>query len=325
MSNAPAPSTLLQAFSNGEIVCPACHKHAPRAGLEPCTTTKCPACGAEIFVPRLLGDYFLYALLGIGGMGAVYKAIQTSAPDNAPVAVKTLSPASNGNPADISALLNEARVAELFTDSEFIAGCLAHGCVGGEYYTVSPCIEGERLDRRIQRLETLPESDVLKLALHLLAAEQHIYRRGFLFRDMKPENVIINQYGYAILLDFGLCLPVEQVAQPSGSEYIAGSPYYIPPERLLGEAENAASEIYSIGMILYYALTGHNYFNADELDALVKRHVSGLRVSSAGKMAGIRQSLAILIDGMIRQENAERPQDFVSVADSIRAIMQEIS
>ena len=63
----------------------------------------------------------------------------------------------------------------------------------------------------------------------------------------------------------------------------------------------------------------------DGFDALVKRHVSGLRVSSAGKMAGIRQSLAILIDGMIRQENAERPQDFVSVADSIRAIMQEIS
>lgn len=313
------------AFARDEVLCQTCNTPLHLQGLEKFTTVKCPKCGKNVFVPGAVAHYVLFDLLGEGGMGSVFKACDLKTDDQNFVALKLMSREAQESPADIMALLNEARVASRFNDSEFIAGCLEHGYSGGEYYTVSPFIDGERIDKRIQRLGKLKETDVLKLALHILAAEQHIYRGGFLFRDLKPENVIINSKGYAILFDFGLCIPVEQAANPSGDAFVAGSPYYIPPERLLNEPENAASEIYSLGMLMYYCLTGQNYFNADEIDALAKRHVSGLRISNTGKMSGIIPSIATLLDLMIRQENQERPQDFGSVADAIKDILHELA
>ena len=75
---------------------------------------------------------------------------------------------------------------------------------------------------------------------------------------------------------------------------------------------------------MYHALTGRTYFDADEIQALARRHISGLRLNRAAKMQGLRSSIAILLDVMLRQEPNERPQDFDYVADSLKAIIQEI-
>ena len=310
-------------YGQGRLVCPVCAKPFPLPeDAQPLASAKCPACGCPVFVPMQLGKYLLCGILGEGGMGSVYDAVDPAAPAQR-LAVKLLSREARERPDNILALLNESRIAALFTDSDFTVGCLDSGLVDGEYFSVSPFIEGERLDNRVSRLGHVSEADTQKIALHLLAAEQHIFRKGYLFRDMKPENVIINRYGYAVLIDFGLCKSLADAAG-GGDTFIAGSPYYIPPERLLGEGEDASSEIYSIGMVMYYAITGQNYFNADEIGALAKRHVSGLRLSNAGKMDGFTPSLAELMDLMIRQDKRERPQDFLSVAKRLVEIGPEL-
>ncbi len=318
------PSSLAKCFKAGNVKCRICGRVIKSPGLEPLTTTKCPKCQQEILVPKQVANYFLYQLQGNGGMGSVFKAINLEEKDSTPVALKLMSRSAMEDPANIAALVNEAHVASLFNGCEFIAGCLDHGYEGGEYYTISTCIEGERLDKLVQRRGRLSEPDMIRLALHILAAEQHIYRNGYLFRDLKPENVVINNYGYAILLDFGLCIPLTSAANPSDIAVVPGSPYYIPPERLLAEPENAASEIYSLGMVMYYGLTGNNYFNASEIDALAKRHVSDLRISNTGKLNGISPKLAQIIDLMIRQNNAERPQDFLEVANVLKNLLKEL-
>lgn len=320
----PTMAEYWKAYAAGEVICPKCHSHFFRAGLTPLSVTPCTKCGAETFVPLQVSSYLLINLLGNGGMGSVYRAVLDGDDSGDTVAVKLLSRNARENPANISALLNESRVASNFGGCDFVAPCLDHGFADGEYYAVYPCIDGERLDNYIQRQGQIPDKEMLKIALHIIAAEQHVCRCGYLFRDLKPENIIINKYGYAVLLDFGLCMKLEKAANPASNTYVAGSPYYIPPERLLNEPENPASEIYSLGMIMYFGLTGKNYFNADEIDALARRHVSGLRLTNSSKMAGIRPAIAELMGKMIRQHNQERPQDFISVAQTIQEILQKI-
>lgn len=318
----PDPSAAMQLWEKGQILCPACRKNIALEHVQPLQLLPCTNCKEMLFVPKKVGNYFLYEPAGGGGMGSVYKAVSALFPDEV-LAVKVLSRAARENPADIHALLNEARVSSFFINSDYIVACLDSGFADDEYFTVMPFVEGERLDKRIDRMHQLPEKEALLMGLHLLAAEQHIYHMGYLYRDMKPENVILNQYGYAVLLDFGLCIPRHEAAN-SDEEFVSGSPYYLPPERLLGQGETACSEIYSLGMVLYHALTGHTFYNADEMQALVRRHISGLRINSTAKMQGLRTSVGILLDAMVRQEPKERPQDFVYVADSIKAIIQEI-
>ncbi len=318
----PDPVAALKLWEKKQISCAACGKVMAMDNVQPLQLIPCANCQEMLFVPKKVSNYFLYEPTGGGGMGSVYKAVSELFPGDI-LAVKILSRAARENPADIHALLNEARVSSYFVNSDYIAACLDSGYADDEYFTVMPFIEGERLDKRINRLNKLPEKEVLSMGLHLLAAEQHIYHMGYLYRDLKPENIILNQYGYAVLLDFGLCIP-KQEATHSDDEFISGSPYYLPPERLLGHGETACSEIYSLGMVLYHALTGRTFYDADEMDALVRRHISGLRINSSAKMQGLRSSIGILLDVMVRQEPQERPQDFVYVADSIKAILQEI-
>lgn len=295
--------------------CPFCHKSHPLSELTPLAMNKCSKCGEEYYVPRKIGPYYLVATCGEGGMGSVYEAVSPKFPHKK-LAVKLLSRRARENPPNIRAILNEAEVSSHFQESEFIASSLDSGYIDDEFFIVMPLIDGEGLDKRIERMGKLPPAEVLTITKHVLAAEQHIYAKGYLFRDMKPENIIINKCGYAIMLDFGLCIPLEKARCPD-DEFISGSPYYIPPERLLGTPEDAPSEIYSIGMVMYQALTGSTIYDADELEALARRHVSTLRVKNASKMTGIPEKIAQLLEKMIRQKPEERPQSFREVYDAI--------
>jgi len=310
-------------WTAGVYKCPLCEKPLPLESLPRLQMHPCPRCQKMIFVPEQIGGYFLYEPCGGGGMGSVYKAVSTKFPGRV-LAMKVLSRQCKDKPAEIHALLNEARISATFQGCDFVAASLDSGCANGEYFAVMEFIEGERLDKMIDRRKQIPEDELLKLALHILAAEQHIYRCGYLYRDIKPENIIVNPNGYAVLLDFGLCMPRTKAAGPSTEEFVSGSPYYLPPERLQGTGETAASEIYSLGMLIYYALTGKTYYDASEVEELAQRHLATLRVNSVSKMEGVRPSLSALLDSMIRQNPKDRPQSFHEVAEAIKAILKEI-
>ncbi len=311
---------LADAFAQGRVPCQQCKFEIPMKGLQQLRMVECPACKAVTFVPLQVGRFWLFEPLGGGGMGSVYRALCSEVPDQY-FAVKVLSRIEKTKPANIHALLNEARIGKLIGDHPCLVKCVDSGCQNGEYYSAMELVEGERLDKRIDRLGRLPELQVLQIGLHILAAEQHIFKCGYLYRDLKPENIIINNDGYAILFDYGLCKPRDEALHPQ-DEFVSGSPYYLPPERLLGKGEDASSEIYSLGMVIYYALSGQTYFDADEVEALAKRHVSKVRLSVSSKLRGFPEDLVELLTKMIRQEPEERFQSFHEVARAIRAIQE---
>lgn len=306
---------LLRNWEANSYPCPKCGKRQKWSDLAPLMMNSCPKCHDSFYMPRKLGDYFLFEPAGGGGMGTVYKAVSNRFPGLL-LAVKLITRAAMTDPDAVRALLNECKISAKFQGSEFLAPCLATGCIENETFSVMQYLIGERLDKRIERCGKLPVNEVLAYLRHLLAAEQHIVNCGYLYRDMKPENVMISPEGYAILFDFGLCVPLEEAANPH-DEYISGSPYYLPPERLLGEPENMSSEIYSLGMLVYHALTGHTLYDAKGLEELAHRHVTKLRISNQARMQEIPAEIANTLSWMIGQEPKDRPQSFHELLDAL--------
>ena len=306
------------AYESGHIPCQGCGLQIPSRKLDTLKMVECPKCQRIAFVPLRIGKYWLFEPLGGGGMGSVYKAVCRQEPARF-FAVKVLSRAERTKPVNIHALLNEARIGQIVGGHPCLVRCVDSGCEDGEYYSAMELVQGERLDKRVDRLGRMPERQVLQMGLHLLSAEQHMYKCGYLYRDMKPENIIINDDGFAVLFDFGLCVPRELALHPQ-EEYVSGSPYYLPPERLLGTGEDAYSEIYSIGMVMYYALSGQTFFDAKEVEALAKRHLSKVRLSVSGKLRDFRPELVEVLSRMIRPDPAERYQTFHEAARAIEAV-----
>jgi eukaryotic-like serine/threonine-protein kinase len=204
--------------------------------------------------------YRIVALLGEGGMGAVYRAWDLRL--KKPVALKEMAPQPG---------LDEATLAQFraqFEQEAVILGRLAHPHLvpvtdtfeeGESAYLVMAFVEGENLADRIQWEGALPEAQVLAWASQLLDALAYCHAQGVLHRDIKPQNVILTPEGRAVLVDFGL-VKLWDPADPHTRTVMRGlgTPEYAPPEQwgALGRHTDPRSDLYSLGATLYHALTG---------------------------------------------------------------------
>jgi len=317
------PEFLLESWGDGNLPCSNCGYTVPLAGLPPLEFTRCPQCENLNITPLHINRFWLFEPLGGGGMGSVYKAYDSRNPQHG-CAVKILPRPERKRVRPIQALINEMAVARAVGSHPCMAEYIASGYENGEYYLASAYIEGERIDKRLKRLEHLSEPEVILIALHLLSAEQHLYEAGYLYRDLKPENIIINPEGFAVLLDYGLSLPLNKARNPD-SEHIAGSPYFMPPERLWGMEEDAYSEIYSLGLVMYFALTGQTLFDAKDVESLASKHVAKIRLSSAKKLQGVGPGLTKILTQMIQQDFKERYPSFAVLAAELYSLYQKLA
>jgi serine/threonine-protein kinase len=194
-------------------------------------------------------------LLGAGGMGTVFRAWQ---PDlERAVAVKTMLPALAASPAMRERFAREARILARLDHPGIVAVHYA-GESAGEPYYVMRLVEGVDLLHHLAR-KPFPE---IAATFRDVATALHVaHRAGVLHRDVKPENVLVEPDGRAVLVDFGLSAPIGYTAGPE----IAGTLDFAAPEVLAGAGASVASEVYGLGATLYAALTGRAPFAADDL------------------------------------------------------------
>lgn len=319
-----APGSLaVRDFEAGYLKCRKCKTEVPLADFPPLRLAPCPNCKTMAFMPMKVSRFWLFRPLGGGGMGSVYMAYDLEEPGKL-LAAKVLFRADDDRDGSIEALLNESQIGELLGDHPGLVKCVASGYEGSEYYSVMEYVEGKRLDKLIRWKGKLSERHVLKIVTQVLAANAHIYDIGYLYRDLKPENIIITPKGQAVLLDYGLCMSRED-AKEALDEYVSGSPYYMPPERLWGMGEDAYSEIYSLGMVMYYALTGRTYFDSGEVDSLARRHISRVRLTAASKMREFRPELVEVLSKMVKQDCRERYQTFEEVRVALRVLQHDLT
>src|ERR1043166_8741471 len=252
------------------INCPSCGAVIDLSGQDGFTHIECPQCAALSVVPLQFGKFLLLNTLGIGGVGTVYKAIDLSL--NRYLALKILRPKLAANPQFTGNFSREARAAASVSHPN-VAQIYSFGEQEGQYYLAMELLERGSLDDRMSHLGKLPEKEVLEIGVEIASALRAAQQRGLLHRDVKPGNILFNDEGGPRIVDCGLARATEpQGPQPSGPVW--GTPYYIAPEKLLGQPEDLRSDIYSLGATLFHALAGRPPFEAATAADVVSKHAT---------------------------------------------------
>ena len=313
----------LEDLEDGFITCPGCGIEVDIASYDGLSMGRCANCDAPIFIPMRVKDCWLYEPLGGGGMGSVYHAFHRRN-EEVEFAVKVLPRKKKQDQSLIDSLMQEARVCWEMGEHQHINRMLDFGLWGDEHFAVFQYIEGVRLDHLIDSPVKRPEKQILLWALQILSAEQHVYDKGYLFRDLKPQNIMIDTNGNVKLIDFGLAVPIEE-AERGNAKQIQGSPYYLPPERVVGVGESQCSEIYSLGMVLFHIFARHTYYSADDIKSLVGKHVVSMRVHSLkGKLPyEMNPKLIGALEKMIAKTPQKRFQTYKECAAALFEIYKE--
>jgi len=214
--------------------------------------------------------YVVESLLGRGGMGNVYKARERTL--DRYVALKIVPEHRASDEHFIERFRREARIAARLRHPRIVS---VHevGSMGAFPYFSMDYIEGSTLRQVVERRHSLPQEDAISVVVEICRAVAHAHGKGIIHRDLKPENVMIDTEGDVFVMDFGLARAVEDSAltQPGT---IVGTPFYMSPEQLNGEKLDERSDIYSIGLILYYCLTGEDLFRADGFAGVQAKHAT---------------------------------------------------
>ena len=269
MSNIPE----IDELNKGIYKCLSCGKKLTMDGDgRGASVQTCPKCAAPVFPPFKLKNYWCLKPLGGGGMGSVYYAISEA--DGKECAIKVIPQWQAGNTGLVDNMRREAETGLAIGRHKNLVAAIEHGCFNDEYFLAMEFIKGERLDSIISSHGAMPEPQAWDIATQLAEAVAHICAKGYLFRDMKPENAIVEADGNVRLFDYGLSMTIEAAQTAGESEEIEGSPFYLPPERIVGAPEGEYSEIYSIGMVLFQMLNGATYYSQAELGDLMAKHVT---------------------------------------------------
>src|SRR5581483_10444003 len=220
-------------------------------------------------LPRPFGDYDLLEELGRGGMGVVYKARQRN-PERT-VAIKMILRGELASKADLARFRAEAQSAARLDGHPSVVAVHEVGEVDGQPFFSMKYVEGTTLAKLVAH-GPLPPREAARHLSCICQAVHYAHQHGILHRDLKPSNVLIDDQGQAHVTDFGLAKRVEGGASLTQTGAILGTPSYMPPEQASGSRGilGPASDVYSLGAILYELLTGRPPFkSANPLDTIM--------------------------------------------------------
>jgi len=261
-------------------------------------------------VAELTGQTFanfeVVAKLGEGGMGAVYKARQPLL--DRFVALKVMSQQLSSDPAYIARFIREAASAAKLTHPNMVQVYSA-GEQGGIYYIVMEFVEGESLRDRLLHAGHLDPIQAIAIAIYVAQALQTAWNKAHLIhRDIKPDNIFLSKDGEVKVGDLGLAKSVGGGdTEMTQSGMMMGSPHYISPEQARASKEtDFRTDIYSLGCTLYQLLTGKTPYQADEVMALILKHVTDPTPNILEVMPECPPALAALVAKMMAKAAGER-------------------
>jgi serine/threonine-protein kinase len=217
------------------------------------------------------GRYRVERPLGHGGMASVYLAHDDEL--DRPVALKLLSQAVGGDPDFRKRFLREAKLAARLTHPNLVAVYDA-GEEDDTPYIVMECVDGEPLSELLARRGPLPAPEVVELALQACAGLQHAHDAGLVHRDVKPANLLVRNDDVLKIADFGIARAGESTRLTKQGT-ILGTAAYLAPEQARGAEVTPAADLYSLGAVLYEALTGKPPFAASNLLELARLQEEG--------------------------------------------------
>jgi serine/threonine protein kinase len=215
-----------------------------------------------------LGPYEVTKIIGRGGMGTVFKAIDATL--DRIVAVKVLSPSLASNGTARKRFVREARSAAAVVHDHVIT-IHAVDETGGQPYLVMQFVSGMSLQEKIDRSGPLEVKEILRIAKQIASGLAAAHEQGLVHRDIKPSNILLeNGVERVMITDFGLARAMDD-ASLTRSGVIAGTPQYMSPEQAQGETVDHRADLFSLGSVMYAMGTGHSPFRAETAMAVLRR------------------------------------------------------
>jgi eukaryotic-like serine/threonine-protein kinase len=260
----------------------------------------------------LSGRYRLEARIGSGGMSTVYRAFDETLERQ--VAVKLMNREVASDSDQLERFRREARaVAQL--SHPHIVGVIDAGEDDGRPYIVLEYVEGETLKDRIRRLGRLPVSEAVAYAIEIARALGAAHARHIVHRDVKPQNVLIDEEGAAKVTDFGIARTLEEDGLTADGR-VLGTTDYVSPEQALGQHVNGQSDLYSLGVVLYEMLTGEVPFKGENQVGVAMKHVREELPDVQVRRPEVSAALASVIDtATAKHQNDRYADDAELIAD----------
>ena len=261
---------------------------------------------AQPGLPARIGRYAITRKLGEGGMGVVYAAHDDRLERT--VALKTISKLVTDETAR-KRFWREARAAASVNHPN-VCQIYEIGEEGGELFIAMELLEGQALSDRL-RSGPMSVSEAMPIGLGMLGALSALHARGLVHRDLKPSNVFLTPHGVK-LLDFGLARPeLEEVTELTRTGKVVGTPRYMAPEQVTGEALDGRTDLFAAGAILFEMLAGRPAFNGANIVAILHATVYEQPPALTGSSA------VAAVDRVIRRALAKRPAERPASADAM--------
>jgi serine/threonine-protein kinase len=264
-----------------------------------------------------IGQYRVTQLLGEGGMGAVYKAVDTMIERE--VAIKVLRPeiAHQKNLLDrfrteavTLAKLNYAGIAMLYTFLQ----------EGDQFYMILEYVPGKTLECVEQEHGALDYKIAAPLFVKILEAMQPAHEMGIMHRDVKPANIMLTTWGAVKLMDFGIAR-VLGAARQTRQGALVGTMEYIAPERIKGKEGGPAADIYSLGVVLYEMLAGRLPFRSENEYELMHMHLENV----APTFAEVGVTVPGGIEAVVQKSMAKQEEDRYATCDEFIEALQSVA
>ena len=231
--------------------CKNCRLPLDLTDVAPLTTVECPVCKHPMEVLKRFGPFELQRVLGKGGMGAVYKAVDLTLKRS--VALKVLQSTWSSNQeltaqfereASLTARINHPNVVRVYST----------GVAYGMFYIAMELVDKGALDTKMDAVGPIPEEEILQTFMQVAEGLAAAHRAGLIHRDIKPGNILFGEQNQAKIVDFGLALMSSHSSAVGGELW--GTPYYIAPEALDARREDFRSDMYALGASMWHALVG---------------------------------------------------------------------
>ena len=219
-----------------------------------------------------LGHYRIITLLGRGGMADVYRVEDERL--GREVALKAVPPEFARDPERIERFEREVRAAARLSHPNIVTVHEFGQGAGQHFYTMALMPGGDLKTRIRAHPEGMPPSEVRAIAAAIARALDYAHQRGYVHRDVKPENILFWEDGTPQLTDFGIARAMGSETGMTDTGMIIGSPHYMSPEQARGLRVDGRCDLYSLGVVLYEMLTGRLPFDADETLAVALSHVN---------------------------------------------------
>lgn len=273
--------------------------------------------GEELAPGEIFGGYKIARLLGAGGMGVVYEAIQLSL--ERAVALKVLAAGLARDPQARQRFVQEGRLAARVTHPHLVT-VIEVAEVSGRLLLAQELVVGETVQRRLEREGALPVALALEVAVVTAGALTALHAAGILHRDLKPGNLFLSRDRGVLVGDLGIAKDQLSTGVQTCAGTLLGTPLYMAPEVWTGRPVTAAADLYALGVVLFECLTGRPPFESEDPVELSRLHARMPVPPLAGLGLRVPEGLDALLGTALAKDPADRFPDAAAFERALRAL-----